>query len=97
MTDFDWQADFLVWVGGLSPRDHQIVAQRACVDMGWPHKLDHESISFDGDHEDPEFQAALHKRYTDMYMGDLVDELVDDGKLVADRVHEDGNYGYVVA
>lgn len=90
------QDEFEAWVEDLPRQDHNIVIGRACIDLGWEREVHDDGMIVDGDIYSPEFMAAVHKRYLQMYVDDILGGLVTKGLLRPDYVNKDGEVGYVL-
>lgn len=85
------QAEFEAWVDDLPNAIHLIIIQRACSDLGSPATLNaNGSLGVDEDlFNSEELEQAMHKRYLQRYVDEILDELVADEKIKPDAVDPD--------
>lgn len=88
--------DFNEWIGEL-PQERQLIAfQRGCVAFGYAHSLKEDGgILVDGDLDDPDFQKAIHQEFLRMYVAEAFEELLEEGKIKAAGVDDNGEVCYV--
>lgn len=96
MSDGFSTEDFNEWLDEL-PVERQLIAmQRGCIKVGFPHSLKEDGgILVDGPLDDPDFRTAVHEEFLRMYVAEAFEELLEEGKIKAAGVDDNGEVCYV--
>jgi hypothetical protein len=79
------QDEFQEWFDNLASEDHLILMYKAAANLEW------------SDEEFAEFFDALNVQYAHLFNSDLVEVLLEEGKVTLGGVNEDGSIGFKLA